>query len=557
MIHFIPAWYRTNEWRERGEAWYRPREASEYDDTVKEIQLFSRSGLYPYEIMLLSYAPNFRHFLHRQSIFHASYWSLFDAMQGITRHRVAMRSYHEEEWPADVRFLETPFCVLAYRGEEKYARIDFASDGNMYQIDYYEENLPIRRNRYDDRGFLSSVIRYGNGVPETEEYLDEAGVWKFRRNLSDGHVHVNPANDSFTGPFGIRFYEKETYDSLEDLMGEVFDVWIGSSSGEDLFCIAMDLQHDRFLEEHLFGKTKILSFYEKRGNVLGRDETEHLVHEAGRIVVDTEETRTHVLEAYPEEGDRIVRISPFTSRVESSASQEVPVRNILIETDGLTEETLYWEIRALAQYLKKDPKARAVLFTRESGSDRETALKEIRKEALAGNFPESSGTKEEEEGEELSERFLFASCPDELSVNRTLQENRLLIDLGDQPDPFLQISAMSLGIPQITLVKTEYIEDGRNGRILSDISELPETLEDYLGNLAHWNSAMIASYEMGNAFSTVQVKKDWEEIIRDLTEKKEPELSQSNHADAGSEDSGSAEQTNETDSDTDTGKEEP
>ena len=62
MLYFIPAWYQKNEWKENEQNWYMRRMHTEFDDTVKQIQLFHRSKAYPYQIMLLSYAPNFRHF---------------------------------------------------------------------------------------------------------------------------------------------------------------------------------------------------------------------------------------------------------------------------------------------------------------------------------------------------------------------------------------------------------------------------------------------------------------------------------------------------------------
>ena len=71
MLYFIPAWYKEKEWCEDEQSWRVKRAHSEFDDTVKQIQLFHRSGAYEYRIMLLSAAPNFRHFLHRQGVYRA------------------------------------------------------------------------------------------------------------------------------------------------------------------------------------------------------------------------------------------------------------------------------------------------------------------------------------------------------------------------------------------------------------------------------------------------------------------------------------------------------
>ena len=44
MLYFIPAWYQQDDWKESEEVWYRSRTVTEFDDTVKQIQLFFRKG---------------------------------------------------------------------------------------------------------------------------------------------------------------------------------------------------------------------------------------------------------------------------------------------------------------------------------------------------------------------------------------------------------------------------------------------------------------------------------------------------------------------------------
>ena len=171
MLYFVPAWYQLNEWSENEQSWVERRMHTEFDDTVKQIQLFHRSGVCPYRIILLSYAPNFRHFLHRQSVYRAPYWSCFDAIQEVRRKKAAVLSFHHLKWPEGITFLYTPFVVVAMLREEKYAQIDFGEDGNPIRVDLYEKNRLIRRNLYDDRGFLSSTILYENEQPLYQDYL--------------------------------------------------------------------------------------------------------------------------------------------------------------------------------------------------------------------------------------------------------------------------------------------------------------------------------------------------------------------------------------------------
>ena len=45
MEYFIPAWYQNGDWKENEQVWYRARTVTEFDDTVKQIQLFFRKKI--------------------------------------------------------------------------------------------------------------------------------------------------------------------------------------------------------------------------------------------------------------------------------------------------------------------------------------------------------------------------------------------------------------------------------------------------------------------------------------------------------------------------------
>ena len=109
--------------------------------------------------------------------------------------------------------------------------------------------------------------------------------------------------------------------------------------------------------------------------------------------------------------------------------------------------------------------------------------------------------------------FTVRKCVDELSVNKCLQEQRIVVDLEDETDLFLQISALSMGLPQIVRSGSEYVIDGGNGRILRDISKIGDVLSYYLDTLKHWNEANIASYELGRKYTSENLVTQWREVI--------------------------------------------
>ena len=243
MLYFIPAWYQQNKWCENEQNWHVRRMHTEFDDTVKQIQLFHRSGVFPYQIMLLGFSPNFRHFLHRQGVYHAPYWSCFDAIQCVRRRRPMVLSFHNLNWPDDIEFLYTSFVVIAMQNGQKYAQIEFGEDGNPIQIDMYREEKIVRRNFYDDRGFVASTVLFEEGKPVYQDYLTESGVWKLRCYEKDGHVEINPKQPEYLlicqGRERNRKFQKTVYDDISQVIAEVLTAYLKLTKESDLFCVAL------------------------------------------------------------------------------------------------------------------------------------------------------------------------------------------------------------------------------------------------------------------------------------------------------------------------------
>lgn len=213
MLYFIPAWYQQNQWCENEQSWLERRMHTEFDDTVKHVQLFHRNKAYPYQIMLLGFSPNFRHFLHRQGVYHAPYWSCFDAIQEVKRKKAVVLSFHNLKWPEGIEFLYTHFVVVALLKGEKYAQIYFGEDGNPIRIDLYRNDIIYRRNIYDDRGFVSSTIIYEGKQPIYQDYLLENGKRKMRYFYKDGHVEINKEYPGYL----LQYQGKHEPDTFRDL----------------------------------------------------------------------------------------------------------------------------------------------------------------------------------------------------------------------------------------------------------------------------------------------------------------------------------------------------
>lgn len=527
MLYFIPAWYKDREWCENEQSWRVKRMHSEFDDTVKQIQLFHRSGGYDYQILLLGFAPNFRHFLHRQGVFRVPYWSCFDAIQEVRRKKAEVLSFHDLDWPEGIEFLYTPFVVAAMLGGEKYAQIDFAEDGNPIWIERYQNGTICRRDLFDDRGFTAGRIIYENGQPVYQDYLTEDGRRKLRLYYQDGLVEINEECPEYLLECGdvreTRQFSCTVYESMDQVICEVLASYLELTDTQDIFCIAMHNLHAGLLGRVLKEKKRILSFYHERYQITEDPDTLEMIRNADYVVVDSKDNAKRLQGKIQIPADRLAAIPPYDTRVDEGLGLQSGLQKLMMAVDGLDNGTFGEAIRILGGYLPKKKGVRVHLFTREARYDSKQRLLERTRAELAKNgMPEGwageagndiVSENELEENGMTPVLFVPEQCVDELSVSKCMREQWLLIDLREVPELYLQINAISFEIPQIVRKKTEFIVDGGNGVILDKPEKLPQVLDYYLDGLEHWNEAKICSYEISKEYTTERLLEMWGEVM--------------------------------------------
>lgn len=527
MLYFIPSWYQQDSWSENEQKWYVRRLHTEFDDTVKQIQLFHRSGAYPYCILLLSFTPNFRHFLHRQSVYHAPYWSIFDAIQEVDKRKAVLFSFHNLNWPENTEFIYSQFLVIAMVDGKKYASIEFGEDGNPIQIDMYKDGVLARRNIYDDRGFVSCTTVYENDNPVYQDYLMENGVSKMRYYMRDGHVEINSKYPnyllSYNGKKETKQFSKFKYDSMEEVLSEVFASFLTFTNEDDIFCIAMHERHYELVYDNLKDRKTILSFFGNRFAIPEDEEFAQRVKSAGYVITDSREQSRALARRVGREYGRIMDITPYDTRADFGISQQLDVLKVLVPVDGLAPELFTQMIGVLGQYVTNNDKVMIHLFSRDSKYDLEQKLlhqtrkalrlygldPDLADERIANNISEN----DVDDMDEVKIRFFVEQCVDELSVSKCIREQRILLDMRDVPELYLQISALSVAIPQIVRTATQFVEEGENGFVIRRVQALPEYLDFYLFSLANWNDAKVYSYELGKKYTTRVLLDKWKEVI--------------------------------------------
>ena len=529
MLYFVPAWYKQNTWSENEQLWYRRRMKSEFDETIKQITLFHRNVEVDYQIINLSFSPNFRHFLHRQGMYRAPYWSCFDAIAQVRRTKAAVLSYQDIKWPQGVEFVYSPFAIVAFLKGEKFAKVEFGEDGNPISIDMYEKGKISRRNYYDDRGFVAGSVVYEDGVPLYQDYLMENGIWKLRHYVSDGHVEVNGAypNYDMVAEDGRKElpFTKSCYDSLDEVIEEVLMAYIGNTKPKDKFFVAAHPLHIDILGRCLLGKSIVLTFFEDRFDYSKIDNIRNFIKQSSYVITDSKKTSELIKQNLGMTDFNITDISPYDTRMDFGISRQLEVQNIFLPIDGISANEFERIIKEVAGYLAKNELARVHLFSRDATWGRED---EIRKELIGilnkyefdsrwalpeGVQPVSENNIDTEEIDEVTQRFFIDICVDERTISKCINEQRVILDLRNTTDVFVFITAISKGVPRISMSRDQFFEHKKNGYLIQDYSKIEESISFYLDSMENWNEALVACYEIGKEYTTKNLIDSWRRVL--------------------------------------------
>lgn len=93
-----------------------------------------------------------------------------------------------------------------------------------------------------------------------------------------------------------------------------------------------------------------------------------------------------------------------------------------------------------------------------------------------------------------------------------LDSTRVLVDLSMAPDDFIQMAAVSVGVPQINRTASELVTHQQNGLQIKQISQLDQALDYYLSSMKHWNEALVGSVAMINRYSDEMIMNAWQNL---------------------------------------------
>ncbi|CAL29105.1 accessory Sec system protein Asp1 [Staphylococcus carnosus] len=513
MKYLIPAWYNEgNWWRDKAVPFYETHLTTEFDDMISLGNMFEKHEE-SFELICLNYHSQLRNFLYRNGLFEASYWSVFDAIQGFEQATPQPIDYRDLYWPEGTEFIYTPYIVKAYTGTHTSSNIYMSQEGYMTWVEDYRDEKIEKRYVFDDRGFLSSVTFFNeNKQPEKIAYLKREGKTVIEEYLETGEVEVSEA-------FRHHFKQSE-YISMKEVIQEYLATNIEKhQSSQNAYIAASDSRHNALLTEVIEGKQLTFSLFSRRQPELSHSDL-NTISAARHWLIDSQ-AQENKLKQYKEEANLTVDMmhhTPFPAQILPNLSSQLHETEIGLMIDGLSLEAVNEQLDVLIPYVQQGEDLRLVLLTRHSRSQRAEALKgridEVN-EQFAKAQPGYLLMDEAQIAELKLVRFEF--IPFEADIVKLISTLRIMIDLNTEPDLFLQISSISAGIPQINRYHTEYMKDRANGLLVTADSELPQALDTFLIGLKNWNFAFAYSVQLVEAYSSEKLVKQLNRFIEGET----------------------------------------
>ncbi|MBF0780164.1 MULTISPECIES: accessory Sec system protein Asp1 [unclassified Granulicatella] len=509
MFYFIPAWY--SHYKKWGML---DNHKIEFDDTINQIRMFKKANE-KLCVVVTNYFPQLRHFLHRQDLLDVSVLPIFDIIQD-TQNTPIQRiiQLDDFDWDKHTEFVYTPFLISARQHNQLIANIILNDAGQIASVDFF--GTQGKTYLFDDRGFLSSIIYYDeNRIALYQEYMNSFGDWCIREHLlSDKHyIEVNPNQASK--------FSQLIYADLEELIQDILtSEHLSLQTDQDYLIIAAHPHHHDLYLNCFSHIKKGISFFLDRYPI----ELLTLTNEWENtpfIVADTEIKREQIQEKLPQFNQSIYHLPPYDTRLRLGTSQRLKQLQVCLVIDTLSDETILELFYTLAQMMVNNDKIDLVIVTRnlEKVNQYKQMLTTIL-DTFPVDYEEDEETSLDDTKEPLtwySKRINLVGIKEEQDIILVFETVRVIVDMQENPDIFIQIAGISAGIPQINLKTSQYVIHQKNGYIIECSDELPKALEYYLSGLKHWNEALVYSVDRLLTYTDDKIVEEWKKIMRQTT----------------------------------------
>lgn len=513
------------------------------DDLTGKIKAFMDAGD-DYFVVVMDYNPELRYFLHQVELFESNLISLYDNLQLHQSINQKVITFSDLCFPKEAYLIYTPFNILVYLDGELIGKITQGLGSQILEVIHYSGGVVKCLEMYDDRGFLSSRKHYADGVLIYTELLDIDGNWIFREFSVSGQCELNKENKK-----GLK---KLHYANKEELQFELLHNILNNSQLNDKIVISVTDQNIEEIQKSPFLEAMTLSVFQQRWSWSQKGENVllEILEKSHAFIIDTEYSFKEIKKIITKrKANKIFHLTPYDTRFKISITQEINDEVIYLDARFLKYEDVCQAIEIIFDYmippLQKENSQRnfKVIVRTENYSEQykikdviekffqeryaleirildqiknpQTKENNIEEEKLEGTYPNLSIARQ------LKQAWKINVLSNEDDLFKIIHEARLIIDLSQAPDLLTQIAGISAAIPQINITESDYVHDGKNGKIIKDITELSGSLQYYLESLKNWQKARAFSAQKIKEYSGGELRealchiigiKPWEKI---------------------------------------------
>lgn len=528
--------------------WESKAQAMPNDNFVHLAQLAQNTDL-SLTLLLLNEAPGLRYQLNVNGLYGMPWWSVFDAIQGISLQEGLPFDPADVPIPNGSDLIYKDSETLVIQGDRLVGTIFRRLNTGVWDVWWRTKDGGQQVDQYDDRGFVSTRTWLdANQQVIKKEWLDITGEWVLRQ--TDKVVIAPRVRDRF---------DYSEYPDVINVVGEYLAKYLAATNENNTL---IGLANSASVAIASFIPEDVTSHYfvtDSQDAVLAK-----LLPHAASFITRTAILAREVavrLKSFPG-GDqvRVRAIPPFSTHLHLGRSNEVPEvisywhvnglaavtadtvfthfllqiqadddRRLIVDADD-EEQVHHFQHLALLFVVKKlRIDLDSQLFTRiqsvlngedlppeEPDTKSPEVTMAVEMAAVAGDVKETAAAAEKEligQVQGFLARVEYQVQADYEQVTQSLSTARQLIDVGSHPDLFMQIAAISAGIPQINLVETGYVTNGKNGLIIDKLSDLNKAANYYLASLAPWNEALVVNAQLIDQYSEQHTKALWEDVL--------------------------------------------
>lgn len=495
MKYFVPAWHdQYIDWSLNIPT-IENYDSSDYMNILKKAN--EEVGL-----IITDYQPQYVSKLNQTSYSPDSIFSIFDYLQGVHGFESKVLEVDDFNWPKNMTNVYKDFNSLIYLRDKQHAVVSYDIDGHILKIIFFEtEDHSEYTLLIDSRGFVSAKEDQQEII-----YYDPFENWRFKQNKASGKVYVNPE---------VHISKKDEYDNINELIDEILLDYIKNQlKSDDQLIMTID-------DESKFSQKKLIPYnpiYVVNQHHTYNNNLEEIA--SGDLVVGTENIKKEIEKKY---GNRfnctVIPIANSEFRLGHSLRQKTKEIAFFAENASKEENTAI--IQKLADYLIHcSEKVSLKIYTYDYWKNIEinNILEQIQSENKDRFIIGEQEHAENKMIDDLDENIV--PLLDIKSIRLTnlsdvfsnLDSARLLLNWG-RSDALIQISGISVGIPQIQNFESPTVLNEKNGRIISQIDQIVPTINEYLTNLEVWNSSLVYNVQIMEQYSDEKIVQKWNQVF--------------------------------------------